>query len=814
MAPTAEADLRSAPPDIRNMLSPGAEGGAFEDLLERPTKIYTATWSAGAFTTVNIDPWVLFLNDPMVQSVVYRYRALRGDLSLRVQINGTPFHYGLLVAAYHPGIEKSRKVEALAPVSEFQLTTCPHVLVNPATSNVGKFTCPMSTPYNYLDLTSQTPSCGTLTLASLVDLASASGTVDAITVNVYAHMEDPKLSLPIVRNTTRTYIAQMGRRKNRSRDTGSNEKEEATTEGFISGPLSLASRWAGYFTEVPAIGPYATAASSFASHAADFAKFLGYSRPRDLEASRKISKLVGGNFANTDGVDTSSSLAIRQDQELTIDPRVFGVPDGYDELTVAAIAGKWSCVGETTWTVGSSPNTVLVSQDVTPSFGISQPLPGAQYALMTPLYFASIPFDYWTGTIEVKVQVVCSKYHRGRLRVQWAPDTTFDDDTSINTSFSHIIEISDQVDHVFQIPYALPTGYTPVHRPGLVSGAPNGTFRVVVQNELTSPEATNSAHILLWVRAGSDFKLAKPGPGVSYLSVYAPQMGDVGITDTDVSEKVHTFFENSQFAEHNDVFIGDPVVSFRPLLKRYTHSVTLAPLHDATIGDDSAAYQEYYLPIYPQDSGNVPYSSGYAEVTIPGPATRYLNVVTTHLMSYLKIAFLGARGGARWKIATVDHPEIQMNSEVVLDNAASIGYSYQATGGFATNGLMNGDNAFLGSTAGYREVGTRAEQYQHGTTNGNKLFELEVPYYDQLKFCTDYMAYFTGEGVHPSIGLTVKQWFRNFSGAALDYRCTGIRCFAAASEDFTMGMWRGIIPPYLVDTKSTPGSLPTVDAYQ
>lgn len=734
----------------------------------------------------------------MVSSIVYRYKALRGDLSLRIQINGTPFHYGLLVAAYQPGFESSRRVEVVAPVSEFQLTTCPHVLINPATSNVGKFTCPMATPLNYIDLTATVPSLGTLTLASLVDLASASGTVDAITVNIYAHIEDPKLSLPIVRNTPRTYVAQMGRKKGRNLATADDEKAQATREGVVSGPLRIASRWAGYLTEVPVIGPYATAASSFSSHAADFAQFLGFSRPRDLKTSRKISKLVGGDFATTDGVDTSSSLAVTQNQELSIDPRIFGVSDGYDELTVAAIAGRWSCIGETTWTVGSSPNTVLVAEDVAPHFGITQPLPGAQYALMTPLYFASIPFDWWTGTIEVKVQVVCSKYHRGRLRVQWAPDSTFDDDTSINTSFSQIIEISDQVDHVFQIPFAQSTGYLPVQQPGLSSNFPNGTLRVVVQNELTSPEATNSAHILLWVRAGSDFKVAKPSSGISRLSSYAPQMGDVGISDTEVAEQVHTFFESTPFPQHNDVFMGDPIISFRPLLKRFTHSVSMAPINGAMVANE-LGFVKFGIPMFPQDPGDVPYASGAMETTVPGPSTKNLNPTTMHLINYLKLAFLGARGSVRWKIATIDNPGFVMNSMVSLNRSGGLGYTYLTGNTLNDDSLINGDNGVYGFTSGFREVGLSAMQYQHGVTNGNKLFEVEVPYYDQYKFVTDFMHYYTKEGVAPSNGILVSQYWRNDSGASENLSSIGIRCFAAAGEDFSMGMWKGICCPYLVN---------------
>lgn len=255
------------------------------------------------------------------------------------------------------------------------------------------------------------------------------------------------------------------------------------------------------------------------------------------------------------------------DREVSIDPRIYGINCAVDPLTVQSIASRWGLRGVIPWTVGSSADSVLVSYPVEPSFGVLSA--AGTLTAYTPVQFASLPFDYWRGTLEVRIQVVSSKYHRGRLRVSWT--STAISGSGLNESFNHIFDISDRVEHCFQIPYAAEAGYlkTPTVF-GSDLGTRNGNLSIIVQNELTSPEAINDAYIVVWVRAGSDFTVAAPSHRIGTYSRFLPQSGD----DDQAKDKecmVHTVIEAATGDSALDVYFGDPVLSFRGLMKRYSH---------------------------------------------------------------------------------------------------------------------------------------------------------------------------------------------------------------------------------------------------
>jgi hypothetical protein len=72
--------------------------------LARPTLIDTFTWSTGDLPGVKktIKPWYNFLNSTPIKKKIENYAFLRGNLHIKVLINGTPFHYGAMRACYSP----------------------------------------------------------------------------------------------------------------------------------------------------------------------------------------------------------------------------------------------------------------------------------------------------------------------------------------------------------------------------------------------------------------------------------------------------------------------------------------------------------------------------------------------------------------------------------------------------------------------------------------------------------------------------------------------------------------------------------------
>jgi len=74
------------------------------NFLARPTLIDTTTWTTADIIGVKttLQPWYLFLNNTLIKKKLDNYAFLRGNLHVKVIINGTPFQYGAVRACYSP----------------------------------------------------------------------------------------------------------------------------------------------------------------------------------------------------------------------------------------------------------------------------------------------------------------------------------------------------------------------------------------------------------------------------------------------------------------------------------------------------------------------------------------------------------------------------------------------------------------------------------------------------------------------------------------------------------------------------------------
>lgn len=75
--------------------------------LSRPTLIDTRTWSTAdlvGYSGSTIEPWFLFLNNAVIKQKLTNYAFLRARLCVKVVINATPFHFGLMRVAYQPNV--------------------------------------------------------------------------------------------------------------------------------------------------------------------------------------------------------------------------------------------------------------------------------------------------------------------------------------------------------------------------------------------------------------------------------------------------------------------------------------------------------------------------------------------------------------------------------------------------------------------------------------------------------------------------------------------------------------------------------------
>lgn len=738
--------------------APLLQDSELTDFFARPVKIRSYTWEIGLDLNESFNPWTLFMQNPRIVNRISNYHLMHMTLKLKFVINGNAFHYGRLISSYLP----------LAPLDELETVSGakrdivlasqrPHLYLDPTNSQGGELTLPFFWHKNLLSITlGDWNTLGTVRLATLQNLKHANGATDSVTVSIFAWAEDVKYSIPTQVNASGL--------SPQAKDVG-----EYSHDGVISKPATVVSRWAGALSNVPVIGPFARATEMGSSAIASIAALFGYCRPVMLPSSQ-YRPFPKSQLAIVDSLDDTTKLSVDAKQELTIDPRTTGLGSS-DELVISNLAKKESYVNNFTWAVSSSVETRLFNVVVDPC--IHRQGGGRLYFPAT--CFAATPFKYWRGSMIFRFQVVSSRYHKGRLKIVWDP--VFSSPTSeYNTAYTTIIDISDTTDFTYKVGWGQATTYRESIRPGITaSGAMfdttsysadadaygNGVLSVYVVNELTVPDSTinNDIEVNVFVSAGDDFEVAvpdqsvmsklrlqdssvPPSPAPVALERMVPNAKDMDAATNPgiapMEDKMDSVPENPELVETKGAVIptsdpstlvhfGESISSFRQLLKRY--------------------YIHEVIPIIPQGAGShisqvtqvrrnmFPYFPGYTDST-PSPGFVYdlllgpYSYGYTTLLSYLKVAFAGWRGGTRYAIdfstsaqndtsrCTVSRSAIgdfsPRNSYVPITNlAASLGLS----------SLLN-----------VLQVDNGANGQALMTSTVNDVISFEVPFYSNYRF--------------------------------------------------------------------------------
>lgn len=163
--------------------------------LTRPYPVLQGSWSGDNPVNFNLstfDPLKVYLNLPVIFGKLQGFSYLRAGLRFEVRINGTRFHYGQLVAAFHP-LTQFRQYSAFSREAAV-LTMYPGVTLDPGPSQIGVFTVPYVFPQHFISLTSDSlnRSLGTFYLSVLVPLRAVNqDTIPSVQYTVYVSLVDP-----------------------------------------------------------------------------------------------------------------------------------------------------------------------------------------------------------------------------------------------------------------------------------------------------------------------------------------------------------------------------------------------------------------------------------------------------------------------------------------------------------------------------------------------------------------------------------------------------------------------------------------------
>jgi hypothetical protein len=326
----------------------------------------------------------------------------------------------------------------------------------------------------------------------------------------------------------------------------------------------------------------------------------------------------------------------------------------YDELAIEPYTRRWGFVKLSNWAMTDAVGTVKLNFAVTPY--LTQQTTTNVY-LPTPVSLAAMGFHAWRGSLEYRIIIPATPYHRGKLYFFHSPNTVSNGSVTLSTMNTRgcLVDLSQTVDMVFRVGWAQQFPWcaddlTPQFEAHgtIVStldvNQSNGSFMCQVIEPLLAPAAGSSVDIVVLVRAGDDFELAEPtATGFQFYQATSATTTTEMVDVVGPSPMVCDLSSLTVDDALASVVFGERVKSLRTVMKSYQPTLALYASRES--GGEiakQATGHTVYLPLYP-----LMVQSSFATSTYPSGAAPAQ--MWTH-MSWWSTPFLGVKGSVKHRV--------------------------------------------------------------------------------------------------------------------------------------------------------------------
>jgi hypothetical protein len=364
-----------------------------------------------------------------------------------------------------------------------------------------------------------------------------------------------------------------------------------SSAGVISGPAKAVTSALGYLSVVPSIGIWSSALAIITNAVAGVAEQFGYCKPNTLETTApRMNRRP--DFSNTEGVDTAAKMQLIPSADVSSFDYALGGSKA--EMQMLHIASTPSLLAIFEWTGNDAPEDVLFITPVTPMVCHTQTDGSVQRYFNTMLRWVASTCEYWRGSIRFDMQITCSNFHSGRVRISFMPK-----DNGVLSSLDHqqcinrVIDLQNETEISFTIPYIddQPWKRTRPNQADFASIIGSlGTLQVTVINDLTHASLPiPPVHFNMWISAGPDFQLAMPttvnlttiapiAPLAEELEV--PMLEAQGLTQMEMKTRDHPpLQEGATGSLEIGICNVDTVTHIKQVTNRptYTYTISIVP---------------------------------------------------------------------------------------------------------------------------------------------------------------------------------------------------------------------------------------------
>jgi hypothetical protein len=613
---------------IRPLAPPDGQFG-LPQFLSRP--VYVTSFAVpSVMVTTEINPLTLWVTSALIADKLKYYRLLSGKLHVRVELGLNPHYYGSSHICLARGVDSAQG--AITPQRSM---TIPGAFLDFNVCNPVELSMDLVTAGSAVDLhVSASAAYGTDTACSMLfttfealrrDDGVAVGTQ---LVKIFVWMTDVRLAGAV------PYTTASG-------------PEDAGLAGRISAAPTGVGRMLVRAAVQNVSGLLAGRASDVAARLGPLlASAMGFSRPIADIAQTRVDPSRALYLAPSIGADSSQTLSLDPAAQVTTD--LSKVSAEADPLSYDFWFKAWGYVDGFQWATTDAPGAQIAVIPVTPVLANTlSPL------LLTPVGFVANMFDRWSGSVKIRLHCSATPYHRGRLLVYYAPNTTTITAPSLNVVTSStetcVLDVASGFDKTFTVRWTQPNLYADTTgaliNPGSITGSSlNGTLRVMVLDPLIASVAGANLTVSVWLSGGDDLDLQAPSTvinGFYIASDSQPRAFDQAVLGTE--EVVFGAFPNTADVLANT--FGEQRLSLRVLLKRCTQWMLLNPNDNTSIAVMVDVMVRSQWPLSPLVK-TATTSNAYAGTV--GTAVTYLTPLTA-----IMACFSGVRGGFRHKIVSL-----------------------------------------------------------------------------------------------------------------------------------------------------------------
>jgi hypothetical protein len=485
---------------------------SIKDFLAKPLLIQTIVWDdtmAIGFNLMNRSVITTLKANAYWLNKITGFGLIRGTANLRVMLNATPFCQGELLIRFVPNYAdhvEANFAKLHGPnIPLAHATQQPHVYLNCRDSSA-EMSVPYIAPTDFCDIASARYDWGNFMIDVLSPLEVGTALLNVADVSVYLWFTDIELAAPMVAQskgsglTTRVEPRRL-------------ELEKITHGGTISSALAATSQIAASFATIPSLTAVAAPASWIANALSGLASAFGYSKPIHSADLHQVIRQQDRYGACSDGVDASYPLSILSNNSLSISSDLSIRNE--DEMSFNFLKQVEAYRETVAWTTASAVDASLYSKALAPGntnmySNFSEPAIGGHittYRYGPPIWYFSNIFAYWHGSISVRIKIIKTQFHTGRLQITWTPTISVVNVPDITTgliALREIVDIATSDEITLTLPWYIAQNYLPV-------ADPSGSLDIKVINQLRAPEATSqTVRLLIFFKGGPDFEFALP----------------------------------------------------------------------------------------------------------------------------------------------------------------------------------------------------------------------------------------------------------------------------------------------------------------